>query len=102
MTELVEQEVVEPKKKVKSKFISENKEVVVQPVQAQKQLPAEIANGVLESVKNKFDIVVVVGLKDGVIDVATSAPQYPTVQWMLKRAEFELLIAEKANLGQPV
>lgn len=56
------------------------------------------ANDLLGSVKGKFDEIVVIGLKNGVVDVAPSVPTYQFVQWLLSRAAFELNIAEKANL----
>lgn len=59
-------------------------------------------NDLFDSVKNKFDEVVIVGLKNGIVDVATSIPTYQFAQWMLDRAKFELLVAEKAQIATEV
>ena len=55
-------------------------------------------NEVLDSAKDKFDHVVVVGIKDGIIDVAPSIATYQFCQWLLDRAKFELLLSEKQQL----
>ncbi len=61
-------------------------------------------NQTLEEAKGKFSVVVVVGLlENGLIDITSNLPQYPTMQWMLDRAKFELHIHEKNsfNTGVP-
>lgn len=63
---------------------------------------AHNVNDLFDSIKNKFDEVVIVGLKDGIVDVATSIPTYQFAQWILERAKFELLVAEKAQLATEV
>jgi len=57
---------------------------------------AQKANKVLEESKDKFNIIIVIGLDEkGNIDVNSNLPQYPTLQYMINRAGFELLIHEK-------
>jgi hypothetical protein len=54
------------------------------------------ANKVLDDAKDKFPVVMVIGLtKENLLDVTTNIPQYPTLQWLLNRASFELLLHEK-------
>jgi len=61
------------------------------------------ANGVLEAAKGKFPVVVVIGLTEGnQLDVTTNVPQYPTLQWILNRGSFELLLHEKQSLTAKV
>lgn len=57
---------------------------------------SEIVNETLEKSKGQFDEVMVVGLKGGSVDIATSIPTYQFTQWLLSRAAFELNISEKA------
>lgn len=60
------------------------------------------ANEVLNETMDKFEVVIVVGLTaNGQIDINSNLPQYPTMQWLLDRAKFELLIHERNTL-QPV
>jgi len=62
---------------------------------------AEKANKVLDESKSKFNIVLVIGLDEkGFIDVNCNLPQYPTMQYMINRAGFELLVHEKNAFGQ--
>lgn len=57
-----------------------------------------LANGVLDSAKDKFAQALVIGLlPDGNIDIATTNPNYAVLQWLLARAQFELLSHEKQN-----
>jgi hypothetical protein len=54
------------------------------------------ANKILDDAKDKFPVVMVIGLtKENLLDVTTNIPQYPTLQWLLNRASFELLLHEK-------
>lgn len=57
----------------------------------------EKTNEILESSKNKFDAVVVIGVvegKDG-IDINTTIPQYPWLHHILQKTVLELLLHEK-------
>lgn len=61
---------------------------------------SEKANKVLEESKDKFNIVLVIGLDTkGHIDINSNLPQYPTMQYMINRAGFELLIHEKNSFA---
>jgi len=56
-------------------------------------------NTILDGAKGKFPIVMVIGLTEGnQLDITTNSPQYPTLQWILNRASFELLLHEKQSL----
>lgn len=57
---------------------------------------AEKANEALEECKSKFNVVLIIGLDDkGRVDINCNLPQYPTMQYMINRAGFELLVHEK-------
>lgn len=74
-------------------------------VKAPTELEKAMADGnsILDGAKGKFPIVVVIGLTEGnQLDVTTNSPQYPTLQWILNRASFELLLHEKQSLTPPV
>lgn len=64
-------------------------------------MAAKTPNQVLDESKDKFDQLLVVGLKNGQIDVLTTNATYQFCQWILDRAKFELLITERASLGEP-
>lgn len=62
---------------------------------------ADKANKVLEESKNKFDVVIVIGLDNkGKIDINANLPQYPTMQYMISRAAFELNVHEMNYMQQ--
>lgn len=74
-------------------------------VKAQTELEKALAdsNTILDGAKGKFPIVVVIGLtEENQLDITTNSPQYPTLQWVLSRASFELLLHEKQTLSQKV
>jgi hypothetical protein len=57
-----------------------------------------LADNAIESAKGRFTQAVVLGLlPDGNIDIATSNPNYAVLQWLLARAQFELLTHERAS-----
>lgn len=60
----------------------------------------EISNETLEAAKGKYDEVLVVGLRNGVLDLTPSIPTYIFNQYLLSRAVFELNIAEKAQTAE--
>jgi hypothetical protein len=60
------------------------------------------ADKILEEAKGRFPLVIVLGLNpQGQIDVTTNQPHYPTLQWLLNRAGFELLLHEKSTMNTP-
>ena len=73
-------------------------------VKANSELEKAITDGnsILDSAKGKFPIVVVIGLtENNQLDITTNSPQYPTLQWILNRGSFELLLHEKQSLTPP-
>lgn len=64
----------------------------------QKKIRNEVVNETIEAAKNKFDEIVIVGIKNGVVDVVPSIATYQFCQWLLDRAKFELLISEKSQI----
>ena len=57
------------------------------------------ANEKLDAAKNKFDHVIVIGMKNdtSAIDLSSTINQYPFLHWMLNKTVFELNVLEKQN-----
>jgi hypothetical protein len=61
-------------------------------------IDTSVADTAINSALGRFTQAVIVGLlPDGNIDIATSNPNYAVLQWLLARAQFELLTHEKNN-----
>ena len=57
------------------------------------------ADQALDNAKGLFEHVAVIGLKkNGKVDIIPTIATYQFTQWLLNRASFELLIAEKAQI----
>lgn len=79
------------------------------PLGVQEKLPEEkviesqiidtsAADKSLDDAKGKFTVALTIGLlPDGNIDIATNNPNYAVLNWLLDRAQYELLGHEKQN-----
>lgn len=53
--------------------------------------PFEGANKILEGARDKYPVVMIVGLNgDDLIDIASNVPRFADLQWMLNKASFKL------------
>lgn len=58
----------------------------------------DLVNEVLEQSKGKFNSIVVIGFDvEGKFDIATTLNNYPSIQYLLSKAAFEMQVHEKNN-----
>lgn len=66
----------------------------------EKEATVNVADEVLENAKGNFQSLLVIGFKqDGEFDLASTLNNFPSIQYLLQKAAFEMFVLEK-NMTQ--